>query len=269
MWNGSISNAFLFALNFEYDIALVLSLVFLSLVLPFGHKKGDEKCPTIPDASGSSPTSMNSLPKNSPKKKTKTELSPTAKKRLRLLKIKVFTLQTIAIIVIAFFPWIVGRPVEFSLVYASFYLTRMTLGFSRSLHFKSELACISIGAVTFWLLTFLAPSISVCVIMALVYGSATAIIFRLYWELHDLLLYKKASKMDRYAMLYTAFKGNTIERHIVGVMRAKGYGKDDIHIIVLYMDRIKVEGIAAEMNYSKRFIESKITDIANDLYARR
>ena len=143
------------------------------------------------------------------------------------------------------------------------------MGFNRSLHFKSELACVTIGAATFWLLTFLTPSIEACIIMALVYGSACAIAFRLYWELHDFLLYHKAAKLDRYAMLYTAFKGNVTAKHIYGVMKAKGYSQDEIDIVILYMDHVKVEAIAIEKNYSKRVIESRLTTIANDLYNLR
>lgn len=212
---------------------------------------------------------MNSLPKNSPKKTKISNLSPQAKKRLLKLKIKVATIQTTALIVTSLLPWFVGRPVEFSLVFASFCLTRFVLGFSHSLHFKSELVCITAGALLFWLLTFLTPSIEVCVIMAIIYGAVVALGFRLYWELHDLLLYHKAAKLDRYTMFYTVFKGNTTPKHIYGVMKAKDYLKDDIEIVQLYMDRVKVDAIAIEKNYSKRVIESRLTGIANDLYARR
>ena len=272
MWNQDIDSSVDFALNFEYDIALVLSLILLTLLINFGKKGENEQCLITRVASGSSPTSLNSLPKNFPKTQTQTktnDISPEAKKRLLKLKVKITIIQTTALIVIAFLPWVVGRPVEFSLVYASFCLTRMTLGFNRSLHFKSELICITAGAFVFWLLTFLTPSIEVCVIMAVVYGSATALGFRLYWELHDLMLYRKAAKLDRYAMLYTAFKGNISRKHIYGIMRAKGLGKEEIDIIILYMEGVKVDAIAIEKNYSKRAIESRLTDIANYLYRNR
>ena len=273
LWSHDLPNTALFALNFEYDIALVLSFLFLWLVLPFNHKKGDEKpCLTDPVAGGSSPMSMKSSPTksrtNTPKKTT-SELSPETKKRVRLAKAKVITIQSVAFLVIAFLPWVVGKPVEFSLVYASFCLTRLCLGFSRSLHFKSELVCVTAGAFTFWLLTFLTPSVEACVIMALVYGGATALAFRLYWELHDLLLYRKAAKFDRYAMLYTAFKGNITPKHIYGVMKMKGYAEEDISMVISYMEREKVEAIANKAHYSKRVVEFRLSDIAEFLYAHR
>lgn len=269
LWHNQLSNSFLFALNFEYLIALVLSLLFVSLALPLGQMKGDEPCPTDTDAGGSSPTTKKWSPKNSPKKTTLNSLSPKAKKRLRMLKIKVFAIQTIALLVIALLPWLVGRPVEFSIVYASFCLTRLTLGFSHSVHFKSELVCVTAGAVVFWLLTLLTPSIEACLIMSFVYGAATAILFRLYWELHDLILYRRAAKLDRYAMLYAAFKGNIEPKHIKAIMRVKGYEDDEIDMTQSYMAKEKVEAIAIDHNYSKRVIESKLTDIAVGLYQVR
>lgn len=268
LWNLEIPNSAIFALNMEYDIALVLSFLFISLLLEL-RQKGEQACPTTPPAGGSSPTLTNSLPKNSPSAKNPSNLSPKIKKHLKIMRAKVFAIQTVAFIVIAFFPWLVGRPVEFAIVYASFCLTRLTLGFSRSLHFKSELVCVTAGAITFWLLTLLTPSVEACLIMSMVYGAATALGFRLYWELHDLILYRRASKMDRYAMFYTAFKGDISRRHIFGVMMAKGYGRDEIEMVQLYMERMKVEAIAIEKNYSKRSIETRLTDIATDLYERR
>ena len=270
LFQHSWSNSATFALNFEYDIALVLALLFLSLVLPLGKKKGVEPCLTEPLAGGSSPTMKNLSPKNSPIAKTdEYSPSPRIKKRLRLLKAKVIAIQTVALIVIALLPWVVGRPVEFSLVYASFCLTRVMLGFSRSLHFKSELMCVTIGAVVFWLLTYLTPSVEACLIMSFAYGAGVAIGFRLYWELHDLILYRRACKLDRYAMLYTAFKGNVSKKHIKGVMLMRGYDKQDIDLVFLYMERMKVDGIAVEMNYSKRTIETRLTNIATCLYECR
>ena len=269
LWHNKISNSFLFALNFEYQIALVLSFLFLSIALPLVQKKGEPQCLTDMDAGGSSPNTMNSLPRKSPKAKANNELSPKTKKRLRILKAKVIAIQTVALVMIAFLPWAVGRPVEFSLVYASFCLTRYTLGFSHSLHFKSELVCVTVGAVVFWLLTLLTPSVEVCLIMSLAYGAAMAIGFRLYWELHDLILYKKAAKLDRYAMLFAAFKGDLSPKHVFGIMRIRGYGSDDIELVQAYLSKEKVEAIAFDRNYSKRAIESKLTELATELYERR
>lgn len=268
LWQVNYSNSALFALTVEYDLALGLTLGFLTILIPWKRKGGSPQWETGPDALGCSPTSMNSSPKNS--KIAKINVSPQFRKRLRLLRIKVYTIQTIAILVIAALPWFAGRPVEFALVYASFCLTRILLGFSHSLHFKSELACVTIGALCFWALTFLAPSAEVSIILSLCYGGGLALGFRLYWELHDLILYKKAAKTDRYAMLYVVFKANVTPKHINGVMRAKGYSdKTDIRMVQMYMQKDKVEYIAEVLNFAKITIEKRLTEIATDLYAKR
>lgn len=268
VWKIDYSNSALFALNAEYELALGLLLGFMTLILPSSKKGGNESCPTFPDASGSSPTTKNSSPKNS--KIARTNLPPKFRKRLLWLKAKVIIIQTTSLIVIAALPWFGGRPVEFALVYASFCITRVILGFSRSLHFKSELACVTLGALCFWALTFLAPSAEASIIMSLVYGAGLALGFRLYWELHDLMMYRKASKTDRYAMLYVVFKGNVSPKHINGVMRAKGYSdKIEIEMVQMYMRKDKVEYIASYFTFAKITVEKKLTEIASDLYNRR
>ena len=268
LWHLNYSNATFFALSVEYDLALGLALGFLTLLIPWKRKGGSESCPTGLDASGCSPSSTNSSPKNS--KTAKTNLSPKYRKRLRLLKAKVITIQTIALIVIAALPWFSGRAVEFALVYASFCITRIILGFNRSLHFKSELLCVTVGALTFWGLTYLTPNVETSIILSLCYGAGLALGFRLYWELHDLMMYKKAAKTDRFAMLYVVFKGNCDPKHVNGVMRAKGvFSNEEIKMVQLYMQREKVEYIAEWMGYAKITVEKKLTDLANDLYRLR
>ena len=106
--------------------------------------------------------------------------------------------------------------------------------------------------------------------MSMVYGAVLALGFRLYWELHDLMMYKRASKTDRYAMLYVVFKGRLEDRHIKGVMRMKGHtDEEEITMVQMYMAKEKVEYIAERMCYAKITIEKWLTDIANDLYAKR
>lgn len=269
LWQKDIGNSWAFVLNIEYFLALALAFGFLTLLIPW--EKGEKQCQMSPIAGGSSPTLTKSSRKNSLNaKQNLSNLPPRIRRRLRWTKIKVISIQTIAIIVIAALPWFAGKPVEFSLVYASFCLTRVILGFNRSLHFKSELSCVVIGALCFWGLTYLSPSVEVSIILSLVYGAGLALGFRLYWELHDLLVYKRASKNDRYAMLFVVFKGNVEARHIRGVMLAKGYrDEDEIKIVQLYMQKEKVEWIAQYMCFAKITIEKKLTEIATALYQQR
>lgn len=267
LWELGFDNSFYIALTIEYDLALALSLGLLTILIPW--EKGERQAWKSQDAGGSSPTSKRWSLKNSPKK-NKPQLSPKALKRLRLLKAKVIVIQTVALAVIAFVPIMSGRGIEFSLLYISFCLTRVILGFSHSLHFKSELACVTIGALTFWGLTFLAPSAEASIILSLAYGAGLALGFRLYWELHDLMMYRRAAKTDRYAMLYTAFKGNTDPRHIRGVMRLRGHNdEDEIKMVQMYMAREKVDYISQWLNVPLRTVDRKLTEIADELYSKR
>lgn len=187
-----------------------------------------------------------------------------------LLKAKVIVVQTVALVIIAFVPIFIGKGTEFALMYLAFCLTRMILGFSHSLHFKSELVCVTVGALTFWGLTYLAPSAEASIIMSLVYGAALAIGFRVYWELHDLMMYRKAAKTDRYAMLYTSFKGNLDPRHIKALMRFRGRNEPkDIEAVQMYMAKEKIDYIAERLKEPTRSIDRRLSEIADDLYSKR
>lgn len=260
------SSSFVMALSIEYDIALALALGFLTLVIPW--EKGGNETWTSRPVGGSSPTSTKCSPKNS--KTAKINLTPKQRKKIFILKAKVIAIQTVALVVIAFVPIVSGRGIEFSLMYVAFIVTRMILGFSRSLHFKSELSCVTVGALTFWAVTFLAPNVAVSIIMSLVYGCALALGFRLYWELHDLMMYKKAAKTDRYAMFYTAFKANLDPRHIKAIMIMRGHSDPhEIKMVQMYMAKEKVDYIAEYTGEPVRSLDRKLTTLAEELYSRR
>lgn len=262
------TNIQVFYLSIEYDLALLLALGLLAIVIPWNKKKGDQPCPTIGVVGGSSQTLTKKSPKNLPTKNN--GLTDRQLRKIRMLKMRMVVIQTIALIFIALFPLLIGKIAEFVLMYVSFCLTRLILGFSRSLHFKSELSCVTIGALTFWGLTFLSPNVEVSIILSLVYGCALALGFRLYWELHDLIMYNRMAKTDRFAMFYVVFRGNLSERHVRGVMRAKGYVEvEDIKMVQMYVQRDKVDYIAENLGFAKITIEKRLTEIATDLYAKR
>ena len=254
-----------FYLNFEYDLALGLALGFLALLIT--REKGEKKCKTSLDAGGSSMTSTNNSPKRA--KNTNNKLPPKLQKRLRRIKAVTFATQFAAIIAISIFPAIIGKGTEYALMYVSFCATRIILGFRKSLHFKSEALCITTGALVFWGLTVLIPSTEAIIITSVAYGCGLALGFRLWWELHDLRLFRKATKRDRYAMLYCAFKGNPSPKHIKGIMRLRGYDDLDIRIITSYMQGLKVEAIAYDEGFARITVEKRLTEISSDLYARR
>ena len=265
--NHLYTNIQFFYLSIEYDTALCLVLGLLALAIPWHGRKGVPAWETTWVAGGSSPTSTKKSPRNLP---TNSGLTEAQKRKIRKLKARVFAVQTLALVFVFSFPIFIGKPVEFSLVYVSFCLTRLVLGFNRSLHFKSETACIVTATFVFWIVTLLVPNVETSIIVSLAYGAGTALGFRLYWELHDLMMYKRASKTDRYAMLYVVFKGNLDDRHIKGVMRLKGHNDDEeITMVQMYMHKDKIEYIAEKMSYAKITVEKWLTDIAADLYAKR
>lgn len=259
-------NTQFFYLSVEYDLALSLSLGFLTMVIPW-EKGGQKWTITAADAGGSSRTTMKWSRKNS---QTKNKIPEKTKRKLRLLKAKVIVIQTAALALIVALPIAVGKGTEFALLYVSFCITRVIFGFRHSLHFKSEFACTTVGALVFWGLTYLVPSVEVSIVLSLVYGAGLALGFRLYWELHDLMMYRRAAKTDRYAMLYTAFKGNTDPRHIRGVMRLRGHNdEDEIKMVQMYMAREKVDYISQWLNVPLRTVDRKLTEIADELYSKR
>lgn len=274
IWDIDLSSsAAYFALVVEYDLALVMALGFLTLVIPWEKKGGESEWATSQAVSGSSPTLTKSSPKNSPEPKRNPSdfgfLTPAMKKRIRSAKARVVVTQTIALVLVLVAPWLFGKEVEFALVFVSFSLTRMALGFTRSLHFKSELVCVTSAGALFIALSLLVPDVKASIIIALCYGSFVAIAFRLYWELHDLMLYRRASKNDRYAMMYTAFKGDVSPRHIYGVMKSKGHPNEDISLVTEYMAGTKVEAIANDAGFARITVEKRLTRIADSLYSQR
>lgn len=254
-----------FYLSVEYDLALALALGFIVLVAI--REKGEIECQTHLAVGGSSPTSTKCSPKPLPKRNS--QLPPSLLKKAKRMKAMTFAIQFAALIAVSLFPILVGKGTEFAIMYVSFCLTRLILGFRKSLHFKSEMLCISAGALAFWGLTLLIPSHEAVLIVSVAYGCGLALGFRLYWELHDLRLYRLASKSDRKAMLYCAFKGNVEPRHIKGVMKIRGYGDREIRMVVSYMNGLKIEAIARDENYAKITVDKALTEIAEDLCSRR
>jgi hypothetical protein len=247
-----------FCLLMEYDLALALALLFGHLIET--REKGNQGiCQTPLIAGGFSRTSMKKSRKSSP------NLNPKTIKRLKLLKARTMVEQTLALVCIAFVPWLFGKEAEFALVYVSFCLTRLTLGFKKSLHFKDESKCIGIGALCFIGLSYLTPDIDSSIIFSLCYGSFFALGLRLYWELQNLRLYKKASKSDNYATLYVCFKGDLSHNHIFGMMKLWGFDDETIEIIYDYMQKDKLDYLALKYGMSVRTINYKITDCINKI----
>ena len=270
LWSSDVSNSIGFAFSVEYDLALGLSLGFLTLAIPWKRKGGNRQW-TYHGVSGSCPNASPSSRNSSRNAPNKLVLDKETKRRYTMLKLSMMAMQTLSLALVAIVPWFFGRQVEFALVFASFTLIRLVLGFDRSFHAESETVCIFVGALIFWALTLLTTDVQVSVIISLAYGGGVAICFRLYWELHDLMMYRKAAKTDRYAMLYCFFDGNLSPDYIGGAMTMFGYtdAGPDIKMVQMYMAKEKVEYIAKCVGYAKITVEKRLTEIATDLYARR
>lgn len=259
-YQKDISLSIGFCLSMEYDLALGLALLTLALVFP--REKGEKICQTIPGVCGGSSTMTKQSQRSLP------ILSVETRNRIRRFRIRAGIEQTLSLIAIAFVPYLFGKEAEFALVFVSFTITRLILGFKNSLHFASELKCIGIGSVCFIALSYLAPSVEASVIFSLCYGTAFAICLRLYWELKDLRLYRKAAKPDCYAEIYAIFKGNLDEDHIYGAMRMRGFSNHEIALVQSYARKDEIDYIASNFAMSPRAVNYEMSKIIKRLKRR-
>lgn len=241
-------------LSIEYDLALFMALKLAELII--GKEKEEDKvCRIGLDALGSSPTSMSLKP----------NLSPKIQKSIKLLKVRVAVEQTAALICIALVPILFGKGIEFSLVFVSFTLTRLILGFKKSIHFASETKCIGIASLCFILISCLVPSVKVNVIFSFCYGAGFALLLRLYWELRNLRIYKDNAKTDYYAEFAVLFKNDVSRMHVSAYMKLKGFDDFDTETVCEFLEKTKIEAIALKQHCSVGKINLTIARVAYEL----
>jgi hypothetical protein len=234
-------------LSIEYDLALFMALKLAELII--GKEKEEDKvCRIGLDALGSSPN-----------------LSPKIQKSIKLLKVRVAVEQTAALICIALVPIFFGKGIEFSLVFVSFTLTRLILGFKKSIHFASEAKCIGIASLCFILISCLVPSVKINIIFSFCYGAGFALALRLYWELRNLRIYKDNAKTDYYAEFAVLFKNDVSRLHVSAYMKLKGFDDFDTETVCEFLEKTKIEAIALKQHCSVGKINLTIARVAYEL----
>ena len=254
----NLSATFIYAL--EYDIALSVILFTISLFI--NREKGDSKLwVTGQVPGGSSQTSMKQLPKSLPRKNlTKTQIN-----KIRWLYARFYLVQLGGFLLLMILPFLLGKVLEFLVMYLSFAIVRYLLGFKYSLHFKKETICITVGVLVFGILSLAVPFFYVVLIIAVSLGTALAILLHLSYKYQSLYLFNKMAKPDKFALLYTFFDGDITPRHVRKICAYKGLDDFQTEIIIQFTSGNKMSYIAFKHNYSLRNMIYKLDEAIEKL----
>ena len=253
----NLSATFIYAI--EYDIAL--SIVLYTIALFLDREKGDSVSWTTHQvAGGSSQTSKTNLQKSLKKNLTKKQ-----KNRIRLIYLKTYLIQLGTLLLVFMLPFLLGKMVEFLVMYVAFVIVRYILGFKYSLHFKKESLCVSVSIVIFGILALAVPFFYVTIILAILLGTALAILLHLSYKYRSLWLFNKVAKPDKFAVLYTFFEGNLDERYIKTVCTYKGLNHFQASLIYNFMQGEKISYLAFKFNYSQRMLIYKLDEAIDKL----
>ena len=253
----SLSTHFIYAI--EYDIALAVILFTILLVY---REKGDSKLWVMFHTPGG--FSQNSM-KQSQKSNTKKNLTKTQKRKIRWLYFKLYVTQIGAFSLLMILPFVLGKLIEFLIMYLAFAIARYILGFNYSLHYKKESICITVGAVVFGILSLAVPFFYVNMIVAIVMGIGLAILLHLSYKYKGFYLFNKMARPDKFALLYTFFDGDISEHHVKVICHHKGLDKFQTQIIWEFMEGNKISYIAFKHNYSQRMMIYKIDEAIDKL----
>ena len=248
-----LSAAFIYAL--EYDIAL--SVVLYTIVLLSDKEKGDSKLwVKFQHAGLSSQTSKT----NSQKSTLKKNLTKTQKRKIRLLYLKMYLTQSAAFLLLMVLPFLLGKVLEFLVMYLAFAIARYILGFNYSLHYKKEVICITVGVIVFGILSLAVPFFYVILIIAIAMGISLAVLLHLSYKYKGLFLFAKIAKPDKFALLYVFFDGDIRRDHVQKICKYKGLDEEHTNIIKDFMDGNKISFIAWKYHYSQRMAIYKIDE---------
>ena len=157
-------------------------------------------------------------------------------------------------------PFLLGKVFEFLMMYLAFAVSRYTLGFNYSLHYKKESICITVGIIVFGILTLAVPFFTVDVILALVLGVSLAILLHLSYKYKGMWLFDKISRPDKFAQLYVLMDGDLTPHHVEVMCRHKGLDKEQTQIMLDFAEGNKKSYLAKKYNYSEKTIERKINE---------
>lgn len=247
-----LATAFVYAI--EYDIALA---VILFTILLYNREKGANKLWVMShNHGGFSQTSKKQSLKSSAKK----NLTKAQKNKIRLFIFKVYLIQIGTFLLIMVIPFLLGKVVEFLVMYLSFCVVRYMLGFNYSLHFKKEAVCMTVGIVVFGTLSLVVPFFYVNLICAIIIGIALALILHFSYKYKGFYLFAKMAKPDKFAFLYTIFDGDISERHIMVICKHRGLDNQQTSLIRDFMLGNKISYLAWKYNYSQRMLIYKLDE---------
>ena len=253
----NLSKAFIYAI--EYDIALSVILFTMLLV---HREKGDSKSwVTIHNHGSSSQTQK----KQSQKSLWKKNLTKTQKNKLRLLYTRFYLTQLGAFLLLMILPFLLGKVIEFLVMYLSFAVGRYLLGFKYSLHYKKETTCITVGVVVFGILSLAVPFFYIVLIMAIAFGFGLAMLLHFSYKYKGMWLFTQAAKPDKFALLYVFFDGDLTEYHVKKMCRYKGLTNEETEFIVEYTEGNKISYLAYKHNYSQRMMIYKLDEAIDKL----
>ena len=253
----SLGTNFIYAL--EYDIALFVILV--TILLSYKGKGDSKSWTNYHTPGGSSLTSK----KQSLKSCLKKNLSKTQKNKIRLLYLKFYLTQIGAFLLLMVLPFLLGKVLEFVIMYLSFAIARYLLGFNYSLHYKKETTCITVGILVFGILSLAVPFFYVVLIIAVLFGIGLAILLHLSYKYKGMFLFAQAAKPDRFALLYVFFDGDISQNHVEKICYYKQLDDLQTSIIVEFTEGEKLSYIAWKHNYSLRMMNYKLDEAIEKL----
>ena len=248
----TMSAHFIYAI--EYDIAL--SVLLFTIALYIDKEKGDSGLwVTYHTQSGFSQTS-----KTKSQRLSLMNLSKKQKNRLIWLYVRLYLIQVLGFTFIMVLPFLMGKVLEFLVMYLAFAVIRYILGFKYSLHFKNEFLCISVGAVVFGIFTLAVPFFYVEIIIAVLLGSGLATFLHLSYKYKGFWLFAKMAKPDKFATLFVLFDGNLEKQYVLRTCKFAGISDEDSKIVFEYVEGNKLSYISHKYNYSIKTLDRKLND---------
>ena len=241
----------------ELDIAL--SIVLLTIALFLDKEKGEQLCQTYLHHGSSSQT----LTKHSQRSKWKT-LTKKTKRKIIFLYVRITMCQTGGFLLLMILPFLFGKVFEFLLMYLCFAIVRYILGFKYSLHYTSEMICITVGVVTFGLLTLIVPHFAVDVVLAVLFGTTLGILLHLSYKYKSMNKFMEKIGKDRFAELYVIFNGNFNPAYIKRMCNHYMLTLEETNIVSDYIAGEKISYLAYKYSYGK----TRFNEILDEIIAK-
>lgn len=248
-------------LSYSLELDLALSVILLTIAMwTCKGKEREKSCQTFQDHGLSSQTSK----KQSQKSKWK-NLSKKTKRKLAFLYTKVWVIQLGGFILLMVLPFLFGKVFEFLFMYLCFAIVRYILGFKYSLHYNSEMLCISVGVIVFGFLTLFIPSFTIDLVLAVLLGMGLAILLHLSYKFKSRSKFMEKVDKDRFATLYVIFNGNLENDYIRKMSFHYGLSKLETDMVIDYANGEKISYMCYKYNYGKTRMNELLDSIIEKL----